>query len=60
MEDEEIAPNTDSRPSQYMGRKSRQYIIFQHTVQARLSALTDGISCMLLTQYPRLPFCVLI
>ena len=28
-----------------MGRKSRQYTISKNSVQARLSAHTDGISC---------------
>ena len=39
-----------------MGRKSRQYTLFQYIVQAQLSAHTDWISCMYLGQYPRLPF----
>ena len=37
----------------------RHLTIFQHNVQARLSAHTDWISFMYLAQYPRLPFCVL-
>ena len=43
-----------------MGSKSRQYTMFQYSVQAGLSVFTDGISCMYLAQYPRLPFCGLI
>ena len=39
-----------------MGRKSRQYTIFQYSVLARLSVHSDWISCMYLAQYPCLPF----
>ena len=57
MEGEGIEPNTYSWSSCYMGRKSRQYTLFQQSVQSRLSVYTDWISCMYLVQYPRLPFC---
>jgi len=61
MEDEDIAPYTvDTAYPVGMGRKLRQYTIFQYSVQAQLSAHTDWISCMHLEQYSRLPFCVLI
>ena len=42
-----------------MGRRSCQYTIFGHSVQARLNAHTDWISCMYLVQYPSLLFWVL-
>ena len=60
MEDEEIAPNTYTSDPVGMGGKLRQYTIFHYSVQARLSAHTDGIGCMYLAQLPSLPFCGLI
>jgi len=43
-----------------MRRKSRQYAIFQYSVNARLSVHTGWISCMYSVKFPRLPFCGLI
>ena len=62
MKGEDIALNTVHTADPVgMGRKLPQYTIFQYSVQARLSAHTDWISCsMYLAEYPRLPFCGLI
>ena len=40
------------------GIEANTYTIFQYSVQARLSARTDWISCMYLPQFHRLPFCI--
>ena len=46
MEDEDIAPSTVHTADLVgMGRKSRQYTLFQYRVQAHLSAHTDWTSC---------------
>ena len=43
MDDEGIAPNTvHTADSVGMGRKSRQYTIFQYCVQAQLSPIPTG------------------